>query len=187
MAPISDARLRACLEPVPASFGAPPGLRDAAVLAPWFTREGRDHLLLISRRDDLPHHAGQIAFPGGSSAPGEDPVQCALREAHEEIGLEPASATILGALPPRVSIARFHVQALVARIPSPAGLRLDPREVDATFEVAWEDLCDDARWQMREIPGRGKGPHFPLGSRWLWGLTARFVRELVERTRRLEA
>ena len=110
----------------------------------------------------------------------------ALREAHEEIGLPPDQVVVLGALPPRLSIAGFWVQVLVGRVAREIALRPDPREVDRILLVPVEELDDPERWVMRrprQFPSRPGSPHFDHDGDILWGLTARFTLELLERIR----
>jgi 8-oxo-dGTP pyrophosphatase MutT (NUDIX family) len=184
MPTVPDQRLRAALDPLPTGWNGKPGLRDAAVLAPWFTRDGVDWLLFTRRRDDLPHHPGQISFPGGAREGQEGPVHCALRETEEEIGLSPDRVEVLGALPPRFSVAGFWVQVVVGRIPAEAELRPDPREVAALVAMPVAALADPAAWDERPPatdPSRRPTPHFAWEGQLLWGLTARFTLDLLER------
>lgn len=169
----------------------PPGdwhattLRHAAVLCPIVDVDGADHLLLVVRPDDLRQHPGQVAFPGGMADPGESPLQTALRECHEEVGVEAAALTVLGCLPPRPSSTGILVQCLVARM-RPVPLTPDPREVAAVLHVPLRDLRDPSRWHERTPPPTATGrqpptsPHFDLEGHTLWGLTARFVRDLIQ-------
>lgn len=176
-----DAQVRAALDPVPASFAGPAGHRLAAVLAPLFVAAQQDHLLLVRRRAGLAHHAGQLAFPGGAREGDEDPLACALRECEEETGIAARDVVVLGALTPRASSAGFFVTPLVARIPPPPADACDSTEIECLLPVALAELADPGRWELRDVPGRGPTPHFPIGEHALWGLTARFVRELLER------
>lgn len=181
---IDDARLRAVLDPPPAAFHVKPGLRLAAVLVPWLTRDGEDFLLLTRRRDDLPHHPGQIAFPGGAREGDEDPVACALRECEEEIGLQRERVRILGGLPPRTSIASYWVHVVVGRVLADLELRPDPREVASVRAWPLAVLRDPSRWVERppaSDPSRRAMPHLDWEGETLWGLTARFVMDLCAR------
>jgi 8-oxo-dGTP pyrophosphatase MutT (NUDIX family) len=165
-------------QPVPA------GLRRAAVLAALQPGAEGDHLLLVVRPLTMPNHPGQIAFPGGMAAAGESPLATALREAHEEVGLPAAAIAPLGMLPARTSSSGILVHCVVARIAA-VPLRADPREVDAILTVPIARLRDEDHWSERTPPPDATGrqpqtsPHYPLGDRWLWGLTARFVRDLL--------
>ncbi|MEZ5989265.1 MAG: CoA pyrophosphatase [Planctomycetota bacterium] len=181
---IPDERLRAVLEePVP-EWDSRAGLRDAAVLVPWYTEEGEDRLLFTRRRDDLPQHAGEVAFPGGAREGDEDPIRTALRESHEEIGLEPSAVEILGALPPMRSIAGYFVNLYVGRIEPPRSLRIDAAEVAEAFAIPLRLLAEPGGWEWRDLRGPPfprTMPFFPYEGRLLWGLTALFTLELLGR------
>ncbi len=184
----TDATIRERLGPYDLLWRPRPGLRDAAVLAPWFTRGGEDFLLFTERRADLPEHPGQVAFPGGAREGDEDPLGCALREFAEEVGLDRAAVAVLGRLPDRVSIAGYTVAAFVGRIPPPRDLRPDPREVAAVFEVPLAALRDPALWReepLRTPSGRLEPsvPFFDWEGHVVWGLTGRLVLDLLERVR----
>ena len=177
----SDAELRAVLDPVPAAWPETPGGRRAAVIAPLVALAGEPHLLFVRRRPGLTHHAGQIAFPGGAREADEAPLACALREWEEETGTGRDQVTVLGALTPRASSAGYFVVPLVARAPllhaAPAG----SPEIEAVLAIPLAALADASRWELRDVPGRGRLPHFAIGAHALWGLTARFTRELLAR------
>ena len=182
-----DARLRAGLGPPDRAWRPREGLRDAAVLAPLFRRDGEERLLLTKRREDLPDHPGQVAFPGGAREGDEDALSCALRESEEELGLAPATVEVLGRLPDRVSIAGFMVAAFVGRIPPPRDLRPDPREVESVLEIPLELLLDEGRWRTedrRSPQGLFRDvPFFDWDGPVLWGLTGTFVWDLLEHLR----
>ena len=184
---LRDDRLRDLLDPLETGWRPRPGLRDAAVLVPWFTREGRDHVLYTLRRDDLPVHPGEISFPGGAREADEDALACALRETHEEIGLAPEAFEVLGALSDRVSIAGFLVRPFVARLRPPFTCRPDPGEVERVLSVAVDDLLDETRWVWRTLGSpslRRRIPFFELEDGVeLWGMTALLTRDLLERLR----
>ena len=181
MVPI-DERLRAQLaEPGP---WQPTTLRRAAVLCPLVMHGGEDHVLFVLRPHGQLQHAGQVAFPGGMRAGDETVLATALREAHEEIGVPRDVVTVLGELPPRASSTGIHVHAVVARL-APFALRPDPREVARVLHVPLAQLRDERRWLERPPPAGAPGqqpptgPHFVLEHDVLWGLTARFVRDLL--------
>lgn len=184
---LRDEQLRDLLDPVETSWRPRRGLRDAAVLVPWFTRDGRDHVLYTLRRADLPVHPGEISFPGGAREADEDALACALRETHEEIGLAPEAFAVLGALPDRVSIAGYLVRPFVARLGSPFTCRPDPAEVQRVLSVAVDDLLDETRWVWRTLgspPLTRRLPFFELEDGVeLWGMTALLTRDLLERLR----
>ena len=177
-----DERLRRCL--APAGDWQPTGLRRAAVLCPLVEHDGADCLLFVARPEDQRQHAGQIAFPGGMKDGDESPLATALRECREEIGVAPDPAGVFGELPPRESSTGIHVHCVVARLPA-AELVPDPREVVRVLFVPLGELSDAGRWQELPPPHGSPGrqprtsPHFRFGDELLWGLTARFVRDLV--------
>ena len=165
-------------------------LRLAAVVCPLVAQDGEDHVLLVARPAGQKQHPGQLGFPGGMRHGDEDPVACAMRECHEEIGVAAAAGTVLGILPPRESSSGILVHCVVARMAN-VPLRTDPREVDRVLHVPLRELREERRWAERAPPGIATGnqprtsPHFEFtssaGNELLWGLTARFVRDLVAR------
>lgn len=165
-------------------------LRLAAVVCPLVRHAGEDHVLLVARPEGQRQHAGQLAFPGGMRHGDEDPIACALRECHEEIGAPPSALTVLGMLPPRESSSGILVHCIVGRL-APLPLAPDAREVVRILHVPLRDLRDDTRWHERKPPSTAASyqprtsPHFEFtsqaGGELLWGLTARFVRDLVAR------
>lgn len=183
--PHLDETLKQRLEQAPGVW-TPTPLRVAAVLCPLVQQDGEDHVLLLVRTTEMPQHAGQVGFPGGMRSGGEDPVSCALRECNEEIGVPAAAVTVLGGLPPRESSSGILVHCLVGRV-LPVPVRTDPREVDRVLHVPLRELLDRARWEDKAPPRTATGqqprtsPHFQVGTDLLWGLTARFVRDLVDR------
>ena len=182
--PVPDERIRSALDPATTEWRSRTGLRDAAVLAPWFSRGGEDFLLYTKRQDDLPTHGGEISFPGGAREGAENALECALRESCEEVGIDPATVDVLGRLPERVSIASYVVQIFVGRIPSPDGLSLDRSEVDEILEIPVVQLADESRWELRTLeppPHRRRIPFFEFQGRVLWGLTGIFTIDLLKR------
>ncbi|MBZ0150262.1 MAG: CoA pyrophosphatase [Planctomycetes bacterium] len=158
-------------------------LARAAVLCPLVEVDGQDHLLLVVRNADLRTHAGQVAFPGGMQDGDESPLATALRECHEEIGVPATAVTPLGELPPRESSSHVLVHCVVARV-APVPILPDAKEVARVLRVPLLTLLDDANWHERSWdPGDGRPPrllpHFAIGEDLLWGLTGRFVRDLL--------
>jgi 8-oxo-dGTP pyrophosphatase MutT (NUDIX family) len=163
----------------------PTGLRRAAVLCPIVVHEGCDHVLFVMRPNGSHQHAGQIGFPGGMHEADESPLQTASRECFEEVGTPPEAIQPLGELPPRESTSMIHVHCVVARVAT-FDLSLDTREVERVIRMPLADLQRDDRWQQKPppVPTPGQqprtGPHFKFGDDLVWGLTARFLRDLVE-------
>lgn len=159
-----------------------PGDRPlAAVLAPLFEDDdGQLRLILTKRPDTMPTHAGHISFPGGRPDPGDDgPVGTAIREAHEEVGIDEDQVEVLGFLPP-IDTVEFTllVVPVVARISTPLDLVPSEREVAKVYMPLVSDLADADNWS--HVPWNGwRVWYFDLGGDTLWGATARMVRQLV--------
>lgn len=161
-------------------------LRPAAVLVPVVARPEGASLILTRRADTLASHSGQIAFPGGRLEPGETAVEAALREAEEEIGLDPARVEPLGFFDPWRTVTDFVVTPVVGWLAEPPpAFRPDPGEVAEVFEVPFTFLMDPAN-HRRDFydPPSGQRRHFwsmPYGERYIWGATAGMLRRLSER------
>jgi len=157
----------------------------AAVLVPIVDDGGPLRLLLTRRTEDLPTHAGQVAFPGGLVEAGEDdPVRTALREAQEEIGLPPRSVEVLGLLddfPTRTdSVAVTPIAGVLRSVPP---LQARAAEVARIFDVPVAELMQPDRWTSREETRAGRRLwvyYFLHEGETLWGLSARIVLHLLE-------
>lgn len=165
-------------------FDNPHALRPAAVLVGLVEHEEGLTVLLTRRSDTLRSHTGQIAFPGGRCDPGETPWTTALREANEEVGLDPACVTLAGLLHGYQTVTGFHVTPVVGFIDPRAKFTPSPEEVADVFETPFEFLMDPANHQRqyREAPGGRR--HFyamPWNDRFIWGATAGMLRSLYER------
>jgi 8-oxo-dGTP pyrophosphatase MutT (NUDIX family) len=149
----------------------------AAVLVPLVARDGDVTVLLTQRATELKHHAGQISFPGGrlEARDGGDPVRAALREAQEEIGLDPRFVSVAGFLPDHLVTSGYRVTPVVAFVAPGFELLLDATEVQSTFEVPLEYVFEpgnrtsrrrrlgDSEIELCDIPYR----------EWnIWGATA---------------
>jgi len=157
----------------------------AAVLVPLLTVDGEPHLLFTRRATTLPHHQGQVAFPGGTSDPGDsDLAHTALREAHEEVGLQPSDVHLLGALDDIETLSsRFVITPFVGTVPHPYGWTPSPREVDAIFTVPIR-LLESPDVRRRELWDFG-GQRMPIDlfavdGHVIWGATERITRNLLE-------
>lgn len=153
----------------------------AAVLAPLFVDDaGKVRVVLTKRPDTMPTHAGHIAFPGGRPDPDDrGPVDTALREAHEEVGIEPSQVEVLGFLPP-IDTVEFSLMVIpvVGRVSTPLGLVPSEREVARVYTPLLSDLADPDRWWS--IPWNGRKVwYYDLEGDTLWGATARMVRMMV--------
>ncbi|HSR44268.1 MAG TPA: CoA pyrophosphatase [Acidimicrobiia bacterium] len=157
------------------------GSDRAAVLVPLFADEsGVVRVILTKRPMTMPTHAGHIAFPGGRPDPEDSgPIATALREAEEEVGIDPASVELLGFLPVIHTVEfTLFVVPVVGRIQGVPELRPSPREVERVFLPRVADLADESAWRFELWQGR-KVWFFDLDGEVLWGATARMVRDLV--------
>lgn len=160
------------------------GRTDAAVLVPLYGWPARPGLVFTERRSDLRRHAGEISFPGGrQDHEDEDLRRTALREAHEEVGLEPERVELVGALPPiGTYVTSYKVHPFVGLISEEAELVPNPAEVAALLRFELGELR--AAYAMRRLVRRGvpiRTPTFELGGHMIWGATARILQELLAR------
>jgi len=171
------------------SCPAPGRLRRAAVLIPirWVDRD-TGFVILTKRAADLPHHGGQVAFPGGSLEPGEEPVAAALREAEEEIGLDPSAVRVEGLLEPYHTVTDFLVAPVVGFVEGQVTLRPNPAEVATVFEVPLRRILDIRAYRRAEGKRDGRRRRFfvlPHEEFFIWGATAHMLHGLAERWQRL--
>lgn len=159
--------------------------RHAAVLVPIIKRPEEWTVLLTQRAADLPSHAGQVAFPGGRVDPGDlTAVDTALREAHEEVGLELRFVEPLGAIEPYETGTGFRIAPIVGFVTPGFEQKMDTREVADIFEVPFAFLMDPANHEKRETEFRGQMRSYyamPYEERFIWGATAGMIRALYER------
>ena len=160
-------------------------LRPAAVLIPVIAHAGGATVLLTRRADTLASHAGQIAFPGGRLDAGETAVEAALREAMEEVGLDPAAVEVLGVSEAYETVTGFLVNPVIGWIAEPPALTARVDEVADLFEVPWDFLMDMAN-HRRDFLEPDIGPRrwfwaMPWQDRYIWGATAGIIRALRTR------
>ena len=173
----------------------PPGpgvsLTAAAVLVP-FVLGPAPGVLLTRRVAHLSSHAGQVSFPGGRIDPEDaGPEAAALREAHEEIGLDPAHVEVLGRLDDYLTGTGYRISPVLALLPSgmaleALSLRPSPHEVDAVFELPLSVLLDPEAPQRRSAVLRGRERAFwvwPHPQHHIWGATAAILVNLAARLR----
>ena len=164
---------------------APPPLLRASVLVPIFTPRDRPHLLFTRRTEEVLTHKGQISFPGGQQESGDaSPLETALRESYEEIGLEPSRVEPLGELDDVYSaVSGFVVSPHVGLIRGPADdLRPAPTEVHSLLVVPIDILLDPAvhRTEMRSWMGSEHVIHFyTVREDVIWGLTAMILHQFL--------
>ena len=164
--------------------GHPGEHRQAAVLVA-ITDRAKPGLILTQRREHMRTHAGQVAFPGGRIDEGEDATAAALREAYEELGLNPALVRLLGEADPYCTVTGYCVAPVIGVIPPDLELVANPEEVADWFEAPLDFVLDPANQREMSAEYRGRLRHYyqiNWNGRHIWGATAAM---LVNLTRRL--
>ena len=158
----------------------------AAVLVPIILRDD-PALLLTKRTSHLKKHAGQVSFPGGRIDPGDDnPTAAALREAQEEIALDPARVEIIGRMDDYITGTGYIITPVIGLLPP--GLRFDPSpdEVESVFEFPFSVLLDPEapRRQKQHVRGRWREYWvWPHPEHFIWGATAAIMHHLAGKLR----
>lgn len=161
----------------------PAGLpsRHAAVLVPVIARP-QPTLLLTRRADSLRKHAGQVAFPGGMmDSSDKSLIFTALREAHEEVAIDPQQVRVIGTLPAVTSSTGFQVTPVVGILPETVHYHPSEDEVAAVFEMPLQEALRLGRYTPLDIHRRGR--HHRVWLSWyqhyfVWGMTAGIIRQL---------
>lgn len=186
-------RLRAALAAPPADPPLEGDLADerakadvpAAVLIA-VTNRPEPGVILTIRREHLRTHAGQIAFPGGRIDPCEDAIAAALREANEELLLDPAKVEVVGSLEEYRTVTRFVVTPVLGVIPPDLPLEPHEHEVAGWFEAPLDFLLDPGNQQQRTALFQGRTRHY-YEIIWkdyrIWGVTAAIIVNLSRRLR----
>jgi len=179
--------IRGALRTVATPEPPPPGLRSAGVLVPLRDSGGGVTVTLARRTESVPHHKGQICFPGGSRDPGDrDLLATAMREAEEELGIRGSDVEFLGAMERVPTVTGFCIQPFVVRIPRNARFRLDGFEVAETFDAPLAAFTDFSRYRTAATTFLGKPymVYFLDYDRFtIWGATARILHNLAELAR----
>jgi 8-oxo-dGTP pyrophosphatase MutT (NUDIX family) len=160
--------------------------RPAAVLCALFDEAGGAHVVLTRRSSDLRSHTSQVSFPGGRLDPGETALEAALREAHEEVGLDPDTIDVFGRLTTmRTAINPAPIVPFVGALPGRPVLHPNPAEVERAFTVSLAELSDPEvyREELWTFPDGVERPihFFELIGDTVWGATARMLTELLAR------
>ena len=157
--------------------------RLAAVLLPIRERMDGDYLVSTKRAEGLNHHRGQVAFPGGRvDASDVSELQAALREAQEEVGIDPAHVRVLGRLDQVTAAYNFVVTPFVGVIPSSYEFRLNPLETEAVFAVPIRALLDPRCVNIADRLSSHGEPvyHFYYDGWDIWGATARIIVQFLD-------
>ncbi len=164
---------------------------NAGVLAALFEEAGEARLILTRRSSGMRTHKGEVSFPGGRLDEREDPASAALREAHEEIALDPSLVTLVGWIHPVMTmVSASLIMPVLATVPGRPHLVPSPQEVERVFDVALAELADpeifhEERWRIagRTIPGPDDDSFavwfFEVSGEMIWGATARMIHELL--------
>jgi len=155
----------------------------AAVLIAITDRDSPGIILTV-RREHMRTHAGQIAFPGGRIDPGEEPTAAALREAQEELGLDPEAVELVGRLEPYLTVTGYTIDPVIGVIPP--DLPLEPHELEVAdwFEAPLDHLLDPANQHRRSALFQGQERHYYeiiWNERRIWGATAAMIVNLSRR------
>jgi len=160
-----------------------PGARHSAVLVALFDRGQGAEVLLTRRAWHLSSHRGEVSFPGGRTDPGETPVEAALREAHEEVQLDPSLVDVVGELDNLATVvSRSLIVPVVGVLDELPDLRPGTSEVDRVFTSPLHDLLrsDTYRQERWGTPPLDRAIHFfELDDETVWGATARVLVQLL--------
>ena len=182
---------------MPSDFELNPGsknkpdtmLKPAAVLVPIINQTSHASVLLTQRSQHLPTHAGQVSFPGGKiDAQDKTPLEAALRETEEEVGLARDLVEILGFLDPYETGTGYRILPVVGLIEPGFTLRAEPGEVDEIFEVPLAHLMSPENHEIHARTFSGIERHFhamAYEDRFIWGATAGILKNLYNRLYRV--
>ncbi len=169
--------------PAPPQSGEHSDLTFAAVLVPLIDHAAGMSVLLTQRNENLPNHAGQIAFPGGRMDERDlSPEDTALRETEEEVGIHRTQIQVIGRLTAHDTRTGYRVMPVIGVVDPPLTLSPDASEVAQIFEVPLDFVLDPANYRLETYKGTEFGRKhraMPYGEHYIWGLTARVLFELA--------
>lgn len=160
---------------------SPSRMIGAAVLVP-IVLHPEPAVLLTLRAAKMSSHAGQVSFPGGRMEAGETPEAAAVREAAEEVGLDPRMPELLGRLPQHVTGTGFRITPVVGLVVPPINLTPEPGEVEEAFELPLSVVLDPVAPERRQAEFRGRMREFwvwPHERHYIWGATAAILVNLA--------
>jgi 8-oxo-dGTP pyrophosphatase MutT (NUDIX family) len=156
--------------------------RAASVLVPIVNRTPDVTILLTQRTEDMPSHAGQVAFPGGRRQDNDiDAVATALRETEEEVGLDRKFIEVIGAFDRYRTGTSYEITPIVGIVTPGFTVRADPREVADIFEVPLAHFLDEKNHRIDSRMAQGRERRFyamPYEGRYIWGATAGMLKNL---------
>ena len=161
------------------------GLRDAGVLIGVVDRGGELNVVLTERPKTMAKHPGQVAFPGGKLDPHDTcSVDAALREAHEEVGVDRETVTLIGRSSLYLTRTGFRITPVVGLLPPDFVARPDPHEVDDVFETPLSFLMNPENHEEKSVQWQGQRRKYfemPYKGHYIWGVTAGIIHALYER------
>jgi 8-oxo-dGTP pyrophosphatase MutT (NUDIX family) len=159
--------------------------RPAAVLVPLFWKDKQVHILLTKRSEQLKHHAGQISFPGGGFDASDITIrQAAIRETHEEIGIEANFIDVVGYLDDVETVSGFYVTPFVAILKEGFEIKANEAEVAEVFSIPLSYFQDSNNCQHKTAQYKGKEVDYyvyPHEKHTIWGVTAEIIVKLTEK------
>ncbi|MFH2012180.1 MAG: CoA pyrophosphatase [Pseudomonadota bacterium] len=161
------------------------GFRPSGVLLPLFYKDDSYHILFTKRTENVEHHKGQISFPGGAYDKGDETLMdTALRESHEEIGIEKDDVEILGELDDIVTKTRFIISPFVGFIPYPYNFKVNTNETDELIEAPVQALLDEKAYREEDMIIEGNPPcqayFYNYKEHVVWGATASILKQFLD-------